>query len=155
MGFLLFYYKNAFGFVRNYYLHELKKLEVRKGNDRMPTLEEVFQLCKGKLFINIEIKDSRCDKIFPILIDLIKKYDMFEQISISSFNHKYAKYVQEFNKNNNKKIEFGFLYGKKIIFDKFKYDMENATLNMYYSDATKERCDKAHKNGMADRKSVV
>ena len=149
MGFLLFYYKKAFGFVKNYYLHELKKLEVRKGNDRMPTLEEVFKLCKGKLFINIEIKDNRCDKIFPVLIDLIKKYDMFEQISISSFNHKYAKYVQEFNKENEKKIEFGFLYGKKIIFDKFKYDMENATLNMYYSDATKERCDKAHKNGMA------
>jgi glycerophosphoryl diester phosphodiesterase len=149
MGFLLFHYKMAFGFVRNYYLHELKKLEVRKGNDKMPTLEEVFQLCKGKLFINIEIKDGRCDKIFPIIIDLIKKYDMFEQISISSFNHKYAKYVQEFNQNNDKKIEFGFLYGKKIIFDRFKYDMENTTLNMYYSDVTKERCDKAHKNGMA------
>ena len=27
--------------------------------------------------------------------------------------------------------------------------MENATLNVYYKDATKERCDKAHENGMA------
>ena len=123
MGFLFFYYKKAFGFVRNYLLDELKKLEVRNGEDKMPTLEEVFKLSKGKLFINIEIKDGRSDKLFPILIDLIKKYDMFEQISISSFHHKYAKLVQDFNKNNNKKV--------------------------YYKDATKERCDKAHENGMA------
>ena len=149
MGFLFFHYKRAFGFVRNYYLHELKQLEVRNGNDKMPTLEEVFQLCKGKLFVNIEIKDGRYDKLFPVLIDLIKKYDMFDQISLSSFKHNYAKYVQEFNQKNEKKIEFGFLYGKKIIFDLFKYDTENTTINMYYSDVTKERCDKAHKNGMA------
>ena len=149
MGFLFFYYKKAFGFVRNYLLDELKKLEVRNGEDKMPTLEEVFKLSKDKLFINIEIKDGRSDRLFPILIDLIKKYDMFEQISISSFHHKYAKLVQEFNQNNNKKIEFGFLYGKKLIFDHFKYDMENTTLNIYYTDATKERCDKAHENGMA------
>lgn len=149
MGFLYFHYKKAFGFVRNYLLNELKQLEVRNGDDKMPTLEEVFKLSKGKLFINIEIKDRRCDKLFPILIDLIKKYDMFEKISISSFHHKYAKYVYEFNQNNNKKIEFGFLYRKKLIFDLFKYDMENTTLNVYYTDATKERCDKAHKNGMA------
>ena len=74
---------------------------------------------------------------------------MFDQISISSFHHKYAKYVQEFNLNNNKKIEFGFLYGKKIIFDRYKYDTKNTTLNIYYMDVTKERCDKAHENGMA------
>ena len=148
-GFLFFHYKKAFGFVTNYFLDELKKLEVRNGNDKMPTLEEVFILSKGKLFLNIEIKDRRCDRLFPILIDLIKKYDMFDQISISSFHHKYAKYVQEFNLNNNKKIEFGFLYGKKIIFNRYKYDTKNTTLNIYYMDVTKERCDKAHENGMA------
>ena len=42
-GFLYFYYKKAFGFVRNYLLDELKKLEVRNGHDKMPTLEEVFK----------------------------------------------------------------------------------------------------------------
>ena len=148
-GFLYFYYKKAFGFVRNYLLDELKKLEVRNGDDKMPTLEEVFKLSQGKLFINIELKDSRCDKLFPVLIELIKKYDMFEKISLSSFHHQYAKYVFEYNKNNNKKIEFGFLYRKKLIFDLFKYDMKNTTLNVYYTDATKARCDKAHENGMA------
>lgn len=148
-GFLYFYYKKAFGFVSNYLLHELKQLEVRNGFDKMPTLEEVFKLSQKKLFINIELKDWRSDKLFPILIDLIKKYDMFEKISISSFHHKYAKYVYEFNQNNSKKIEFGFLYRKKLIFDLFKYDMKNTTLNIYYKDATKKRCDKAHQNGMA------
>ena len=155
MGFLFFHYKRAFGFVRNYYLHELKQLEVRNGNDKMPTLEEVFQLCKGKLFINIEIKDGRYDKLFPVLIDLIKKYDMFDQISLSSFKHNYAKYVQEFNQKNEKKIEFGFLYGKKIIFDLFKYDTENTTINMYYSDVTKERCDKFFKICYAENNETV
>ena len=42
MGFLLFYYKKAFGFVKNYYLHELKKLEVRKGNDRTIMQREII-----------------------------------------------------------------------------------------------------------------
>lgn len=149
MGFLFFYYKKAFGFVGNYLLNELKQLEVRNGNDKMPTLEEVFKLSQKKIFINIELKDKRCDKLFPILIELIKKYDMFEKISISSFHHKYAKYVYDFNQKNKQKIEFGFLYRKKIFFDLFKYDMQNTTLNIYYTDATKELCDKAHEKGMA------
>ena len=148
-GFLFFYYKNAFGFVSNYSLKELKELEVRNGNDKMPTLEEVFKLAKGKLFINIELKDTRYNILFPILVNLIKKYDMFKYISLSSFHHEYANFVAEFNKNNKEKIEFGFLYHKKLIFDFFRFDVENTSLNMYYSDVTKERCDKAHKNGMA------
>ena len=74
---------------------------------------------------------------------------MFKYISLSSFHHEYANFVAEFNKNNKEKIEFGFLYHKKLIFDFFRFDVENTSLNMYYSDVTKERCDKAHKNGMA------
>jgi glycerophosphoryl diester phosphodiesterase len=148
-GFLYFYYKNAFGFVTNYLLDELKELEVIGGNDKMPTLEEVFKIAKDKLFINIEIKDNRYEKLFPILIDLLIKYDMFDQVSLSSFYHDYVDYVIEFNENHEKKIEFGFLYKKKIIFDHFRYDVKNTSLNIYYTDATKEICDKAHKNGMA------
>ena len=148
-GFLLFYYKNAFGFVTNYLLDELKELEVIGGNDKMPTLEEVFKIAKDKVFINIEIKDDRYEKLFPILTDLLIKYDMFDQISISSFHHKYIDYIIEFNKKSKKKIEFGFLYNKKFLIDYFRYDVKNTSLNIYYTDATKEICDKAHKNGMA------
>lgn len=56
--------------------------------ERIPTLEEVFELLKGKGWINIEIKGTNLfsDGREKTLIDLIRKWNIEDQIVVSSFN---------------------------------------------------------------------
>lgn len=117
------------------------------GNMKMPTLEEVFKLTKNKIYLNLEIKDPRIDLLWPVLIKLIEKYDFFEQITLSSFFYEYYNKTNKYNLLNNKRIPFGFLYHRNDT-NPFIFDKKGNSLNMYYTDATKKVCDKAHENGM-------
>ena len=141
------------GFITEYYLKDLKNVKTKIGNEPIPTLEEVFLLCKNKIFINIEIKDKRCEKVYPILIKLIEKYNIKNQIQISSFYHDYYyKYIKQYNEENDEKIEFGFLYPPGFYFwfygFKYKFDAQNCTLNIFHKDITEEICNKAHESNM-------
>ena len=125
---------------------ELSLYRTTFGNLKMPTLEEVFKLTKNKIYLNLEIKDPRINILFPHLMKLIEKYDYFEQISFSSFFYEYYNKTNEYNKLYNKHIPFGFLYHRN---DSNPYVFKKGNfLNVYYTDATKKVCDKAHRNGM-------
>ena len=50
-------YYNSKGLINKLSLKEVKKFRTLKGNLKMPTLEDVFKICKNKIFINIELKD--------------------------------------------------------------------------------------------------
>ena len=141
------------GYITELYLEEIKKIKTVPGNEPIPTLEEVFILCKNIIFINIEIKDNRIDKVFPILIQLIEKYEMQNQIQISSFRHEYYDKIKEYNEKHEKKIEFGFLYPVNSImrfwyFINYNYDNEYCTLNIINSDITEDMIKKAHEGNM-------
>ena len=90
---------------------KLSTLYTKRDKLRMPKLEDIIKLTKNKIFMNLEIKDPRVNLVFPYVIKMLKKYNYFDQVSISSFNHKYYKKVYEFNKNNKlgKKLSFGFI----------------------------------------------
>ena len=114
----------------------------------MPKLSDLFKLAKNKVFINLEIKDPRVDKVFPQLIKLIEKYDFFDQITISSYHFDYYNKIEEYNKKKHKNLTFGFLYFKtKEIY--YNYTYKGSSLNLYWPYANKNVCDKAHKNGIA------
>ena len=57
--------------------------------EKLPLLTEVFDLVKGKLLINIEIKNAPIDYpgIEDDLIVLLKKYPHSDKIMVSSFDH--------------------------------------------------------------------
>ncbi|HEY9731008.1 MAG TPA: glycerophosphodiester phosphodiesterase [Drouetiella sp.] len=57
--------------------------------EKLPLLTEVFDLVKGKLLINIEIKNAPIDYpgIEDDLIVLLKKYPHPDKIMVSSFDH--------------------------------------------------------------------
>lgn len=131
--------------------NELSTVRTRKGSFPFPRLDEVMKLTKNKIFMNLEVKDPRCDLVFPEIIKLIVKYNYFEQISISSFNHKYYTKILEFNKNNKygKKLVFGFLYGGGFNTKQYEYHKKYNSLNLFWTKITKEICQKAHSNGMA------
>ena len=77
------------GIVTELTWEELSKYRTKEMSQPMPRLDETFELIKGKIFINLEIKDPRANLTFPVIISYIEKYDMFDQLAISSFHHEY------------------------------------------------------------------
>ena len=130
---------------------ELSKLRTIRDNLPMPKLEDIMILAKNKIFINLEIKDPRIDIVFPYITNLIEKYDYFNQISLSSFNHNYYKKIVEYNQNNTfkNKLSFGFIYHEGSHMGMYNFNLTKTSLNLYWRSVTKNVCDKAHANGMA------
>ena len=74
-------------------LEQLKALDFGQGQ-KIPTLQEVFDLCKGKMGINIEIKHAgMAEKIN----DLIIKNEMVDEVIISSFVHSEIAKIKKLN----------------------------------------------------------
>ena len=138
--------------VNNVTFEELRKLEYKKDpEEKIPTLEEVLDLCKDKIFLNIEIKDSQIEETFNLVVKLLEEKKMFNQIDISSFVHGYHEFVDQYNKTHDEKIEFGFLYEDKTEkkFIPYKFENSGSTMNVYQKDVTKELVDKAHENNIS------
>ena len=91
---------------------QLSTLLSVKDKLKMPRSDDIMEFTKNKIFMNVKIKDPREDIVFPYIVKLLEKYDYYDQISISSFNHNYYNKIVEFNKNNKlgKKLSFGFLF---------------------------------------------
>lgn len=96
------------GFVKDHTLDEIKELNASEcfkeefGFNPIPTLDEYFEMVKDKDIIsNVELKNS----IFPYdgieekVIDLIMKYEIKDNVIISSFNHHSILRVKEINKD--------------------------------------------------------
>ena len=141
------FYNNS-GAATNLTWKELSSYRTIRNNLKMPRLSDLFELTKNKVFINLEIKDPRIDKVFPKVIELIEKYDFFDQIALSSFHFGYYDKIEEYNKQNKRNLTFGFLYfrAKEIYYN---YSHKGSSLNLYWPYASKRVCDKAHKNGIA------
>jgi len=71
------------GLIKDMTLNKLKKLNCGDG-EKIPTLEELINLTKGKIGLNCEIKMKG---IAQKIIELLKEADLFESTIISSFIH--------------------------------------------------------------------
>ncbi|MCD6483748.1 MAG: glycerophosphodiester phosphodiesterase [Candidatus Odinarchaeota archaeon] len=71
------------GYVWDYTLEELKAFDFGEG-EKIPTLAEVFELVKGKVGVNVEIKQYNMERE---IVDVIRKYNMEKDVIISSFLH--------------------------------------------------------------------
>ena len=86
---------NAQGFVKDYTLEELRKVDASKpfpecGFCGIPTLREYFELIRGRdLITNIELKNGIFwyEGMEEKVIAMIREYGVEEQIVLSSFNH--------------------------------------------------------------------
>lgn len=85
-----------------YTFEELQKLDVGtwfsadyKG-ERIPSLAETMEFCKGRININIEIKDLGRDSHLPDKVfELIEKYQMKEQCAVTSVRLSYLARIKE------------------------------------------------------------
>ena len=87
------------GLVSEFTLSELKKLDAGswfssefKG-EAVPTLEELLQLVRGKISVNIEIKQDSFESPAPPdaiefqICELVERLEMVDSVLISSFEH--------------------------------------------------------------------
>lgn len=97
---------NGKGFVRDLTLQQLEKFDAGKG-ERIPTLQEVIDVCKGKVKMNIELKEHGLEK--DVIATLIKNGISAKDFFIISFIHETVKKVKGEASANGLKIKTGIL----------------------------------------------
>jgi glycerophosphoryl diester phosphodiesterase len=79
---------NGTGFVKDYTLAELRKLDAGHG-ETIPTLEEVLLLAKGRAQVDIELKQS--GNLYAGLeekvLETVRACGMSDQVFVTSFDH--------------------------------------------------------------------
>ncbi|WP_367566748.1 glycerophosphodiester phosphodiesterase family protein [Lacrimispora sp.] len=88
--------------ISSYTFEELKKLEAGswfsgefKG-EPIPSLEQVMEYCKGRININIELKNLGSESLLPDkVVELIGKYQMKEQCVVTSSRFSYLVRIRE------------------------------------------------------------
>lgn len=108
----------------------------------IPTLAEILEMCKGKINLNIEIKNNaRYSELPKKVVELVKKYDFEEQCTITSMNYDYLAMVKEADPN----IRTGYIMKVAIgNFSKLKYA---DFFSMKYSYVTDHLVEDAHEAG--------
>ena len=96
---------NGKGFVAEMTLQQLKKLDAGKG-EKIPTLQEAIDVCKGKVKMQIELKDYGLERD---VIELLVKNEIQEAIIISFF-HEYVKKAKAEAAGKNIKIRTGVIF---------------------------------------------
>ncbi|HET6527840.1 MAG TPA: glycerophosphodiester phosphodiesterase family protein [Balneolaceae bacterium] len=126
------------GFVSNYTLNELKKLDAGLWfhreflGEKIPTLEEVLAFASGKIALNIEIKpeavtDETQGGIEEKCIELIREYGMDNYVLFSSFDYRSLKHLRKLDS----KIPVALLYAKFQAGRKSPYEL----VSTYQADA--------------------
>ena len=131
---------------------ELQECETKEGKYKIPLLEDIMAVTKGKIFMNLEIKDTN-EEIWEKIKELIEKYEYYDQISICSFHSEYLQNVDQYNKEFNRTIVFGFLNWDILNINKVKiYNINSPnhqlSLNAQFIKNNPDIIKQAHDNGM-------
>lgn len=101
------------GSIHDMTVEELKKLDAgrwfheRFAGERLPLLEEVFDLAPQSLMINVEIKaGAHTGKLEPVLAELLKKKNRMDSVVVSSFDYECLHNLKEIAPE----VKIGLLY---------------------------------------------
>ncbi len=84
---------NGTGYINDYSFDEIRKLDAGKG-EKIPTLQELIDLIKGKVKAHIELKD---EKATERVIKLVEKNNIVDQIFLTSGNTDTLRKVKSIN----------------------------------------------------------
>lgn len=110
------------GFIKTKTLTELRDLRLKSAEgssgERIPSLSEVLDYCKGKALLNIEIKTNGLpkDHIEARLVKMVKDHRVEEQTIISSFNPVIIRRIKKIDPD----LLTGYLIDKKFTVRKFE-----------------------------------
>ncbi len=131
------------------------KFEARFKGEKVPFLEEIFNLMKKyDVKLNIEIKNGPVfyKGIEKRVISLIDKYDYYDRIIISSFDHYSLKRIKEINN----RAYTGLLYSSNIYdLEKYVEKLELSAVHPHNYWATKDFVKKMHENDIAVNTWVI
>jgi len=86
---------------------EIKVLRLLNTDQSIPTLDEILEVVEDKVFMDIEIKNTK--RIKDTCSLLINKLSNYNNYSLKSFNPNIVRYI----KNNYPNIKVGFLISNK------------------------------------------
>ena len=131
-------------------LEQIKKLDVGSWfsseyqGEQIPTLEEIMEYAKGKIDLNIEIKNLGNSSGLPEkVIELVEKHEMQEQCVITSTNRFYLKRV----KAVNPEIRTGYIIS--AAYGNFYSDDFIDLISIRSSFVTERMIESAHEAGKA------
>ena len=129
----------------------ITKFKINDKGQTIPTLSEVLDQCKNKIFVNIELKDPNINDTFNRVIKLIERKQMINQIALNSYEYKYYDYVVQYNQFHKNKIEYGINFKPSILpfLIRYTFKDQKVCLNIYHKEITKEIVDQAHLFGDA------
>lgn len=137
------------GKVSDLTLEEIKKLDAGSwfgeefAGEPVPTLSEALEFSKGKILVNIEIKEPGFEQQ---TVELVENLDMVNDVIITSFHHDVIVKIKEFNP----KIKTGALVKDitpKEIEEKI-LELNTDALNTRYIMVNKSLVRTAHKHGL-------
>lgn len=91
---------------------EIKALDIGKfypgyEGERVPTIEELLDFCKGRIGVFVELKGETADeKMVDDMVSLIKERKMEKEMVLMSLDYKLMEYAEK----NYKEMETGFTY---------------------------------------------
>jgi glycerophosphoryl diester phosphodiesterase len=105
------------GYINEMTVQELKKADAGKWfheqyvGQRLPLLEEVFDLVPPHILLNIEIKESYGRQLELKLLELLKKRNRIDSVILSSFHMKSLRFLKE----SEPEVKIGLIYNCNFI----------------------------------------
>lgn len=116
------------------------KVSPKYAGEKVPTLEEVLDLCKNKIKINLELKENVDKKMIDDVMNMIEKKGMKNQVYLTSLNANNIEYIEK----KDPTFKTGIIYFIKLgDYQKFNSDY----MIMEEREATEKAIKKLHKNG--------
>jgi len=132
---------NGVGRVASYTLSQIKEFDAGKG-ERIPSLQEVIDLVRGRATLVIELKEEGTEQR---VVELIRKSGLRDRVYVISFWHILVKRVKEMDK----RVKTGvLLVGCPVDACVAKAAFADA-LVMNYAFVNKSLVDLAHREGVA------
>jgi glycerophosphoryl diester phosphodiesterase len=84
---------NGSGIIRQMFAEEIRRFDAgswfsgKYSGERMPLLDEVFNLVPDDILINIELKHSYGGDMEPALLNFLWQHNRFQNVIISSYDH--------------------------------------------------------------------
>ena len=147
---------NGKGKISNMKLAEIKRFKLKNGEEIL-TLEELIDMVKNKIKLNIEIKYTQDASTAKKVVSLLRRKGILKDVMISSFSVKILKTIREISPN----IETALLYTDdktpRVIVKRLYYSsrivkkakiLKTDHLNLHYRFITKRLLKKAFENNL-------
>ena len=132
---------NGTGLVNSFTYDEIRKLDAGKG-EKIPTLQELLDLAKGKVKLHIELKDENATEK---TVRLVEKNGMVDQVYLTCGNTETLKEVKKLNPS----ISMEHIFGEPPAdATERALSVGAKRVSCHISHLTKEFVQKAHENGI-------